>query len=344
MSDAGFSGAIDAVQEPVASGAITAGSMMRSAREAAGLHVAALAVSMRIPVKKLEALEADRLDLLHDAVFVRALAASVCRALKIDPAPILNKLPLNTAPKLNPDQRGINAPFHSPSDGTGMAIPSLLTKPSAIMVIVLVVAGIAVYFFPDIKVPDWSGELSSVSTKSSESASPSPTPLPSTEVAGANAEPSVPSAASEPVALPPVAAASTVETPAFKAAVPPPTQSLIATQPVVNAIRPVAAESGPAAASRPAMAASRPSSAPTLPSTGMVVFKAKGPTWVKVVDAKGIVLLSKTIVDGEVVGASGTAPLSVVIGRVDATDVEVRGKPFALTAVSKDNVARFEVK
>jgi cytoskeleton protein RodZ len=76
----------------------------------------------------------------------------------------------------------------------------------------------------------------------------------------------------------------------------------------------------------------------------MVVFKAKGPTWVKVVDSKGIVLLSKTIVNGEVVGASGATPLSVVIGRVDATDVEVRGKPFTLTGVSKDNVARFEVK
>jgi cytoskeleton protein RodZ len=65
---------------------------------------------------------------------------------------------------------------------------------------------------------------------------------------------------------------------------------------------------------------------------------------VKVIDAKGVVQLSKTIVDGEVVGASGTAPLSVVVGRVDVTDVEVRGKPFALTGVSKDNVARFEVK
>ena len=36
---------------------LTAGSILRSAREAAGLHVAALAVAIKIPVKKLEALE-----------------------------------------------------------------------------------------------------------------------------------------------------------------------------------------------------------------------------------------------------------------------------------------------
>jgi len=34
----------------------------------------------------------------------------------------------------------------------------------------------------------------------------------------------------------------------------------------------------------------------------------------------------------------------VVIGRADATEVFVRGKPFDLAAVSRDNVARFEVK
>jgi len=37
---------------------LTAGMMLRKAREASGLHVAALAVSMKVPVKKLEALEA----------------------------------------------------------------------------------------------------------------------------------------------------------------------------------------------------------------------------------------------------------------------------------------------
>ena len=39
---------------------MTAGALLRAAREASGLHIAALAVAMKVPVKKLEALEADR--------------------------------------------------------------------------------------------------------------------------------------------------------------------------------------------------------------------------------------------------------------------------------------------
>ena len=38
---------------------LTAGALLRQAREASGLHIAALAVTMKVPVKKLEALESD---------------------------------------------------------------------------------------------------------------------------------------------------------------------------------------------------------------------------------------------------------------------------------------------
>ncbi len=324
MSDVGFSQAVGGVPETEPPGGISAGTMMRNARQAAGLHVAALAVSMKIPVKKLEALEADRLDLLHDAVFVRALAASVCRALKIDPIPVLSKLPLNSAPQLNPDERGINAPFHPSSDASGISFPELLTKPSSLFVLALVVAGIAVYFFPDIKLSDVPGEHASPMARPADSRDFPQTVQPPVQVFESSAEP-----VAAPAPLAPEAPAS----------------SVTAIQPLSIASRPMAVASRPQAlASQPVAAASRPASAPVLPSTGTVVFKAKGSTWVKVVDAKGMVQLSKTLAVGEVVGASGAMPLSVVIGRVDATEVEVRGQAFSLTAVSKDNVARFEVK
>src|SRR5687767_15686536 len=96
---------------------ITAGVLLRRAREAAGLHVAALAVALKVPVRKLEALEEDRYDLLTDAVFVRALASSVCRTLKIDPQPVLDRLPQTTVPRLARDVDSINAPFRAPNDG-----------------------------------------------------------------------------------------------------------------------------------------------------------------------------------------------------------------------------------
>ena len=47
---------------------------------------------------------------------------------------------------------------------------------------------------------------------------------------------------------------------------------------------------------------------------------------------------------GEVVSIAGPAPLAVVVGRADMTEVLVRGKAFDLAPVSRENVARFEVK
>lgn len=83
----------DATPPSPAAGTHTAGSLLRAAREAQGLHVAALAIQLKVPPRKLEALEADRYDELLDPTFTRALALAVCRLLKIDAAPVLALLP-----------------------------------------------------------------------------------------------------------------------------------------------------------------------------------------------------------------------------------------------------------
>ena len=67
------------MSEVVESG-MTAGGLLKEARQAAGMHIAALAVALKVPVSKLEALEADNYAVLPDTVFVRALASSVCVA------------------------------------------------------------------------------------------------------------------------------------------------------------------------------------------------------------------------------------------------------------------------
>jgi len=97
------------MSEVVESG-MTAGGLLKEARQAAGMHIAALAVALKVPVSKLEALEADNYAVLPDTVFVRALASSVCRTLKIDAAPILSLLPQSQSPRLSVDSAGINAP------------------------------------------------------------------------------------------------------------------------------------------------------------------------------------------------------------------------------------------
>ena len=303
-------------------GTKTAGSILRAAREREGLHVAALAVSMKVPVKKLEALESDRLDLLPDAVFVRALAASVCRALKLDPTAVLALLPSSHPPKLVLGGRGINTPFDTPRHSGTAAISDVLKKPTLVIVGFLLVAAIGVYFYPEavheaksVNIKQDQGEASSqvTETTSFSALQPASAPFANTAV--------------NPAGMPSEA------------------DNLKTTVPVLSSI-PI---STIARAAQPASGASLSMTMPNLPTEGsasgsIVSFKANGAAWVQVTDAKGSQLISRTLSAGEVVGISGTLPMAVIVGRSDLTSVEVRGVRFDLSSFSQNNIARFEIK
>ena len=314
---------------PAAMKPLTAGGMLRAAREASGLHIAALAVSMKVPVKKLEALEADRFDDLPDAVFVRALASSVCRTLKIDAASVLEKLPASGAQRLSTEERGLNAPFHAPGDVGRVTVPTGMLKPAPLLVIALLFGAVALMFVPDIKTADTQGKQMVISEQPTKEVFQ--TPLPREE--GPNLPKTV--VVSEPVQAVPVA------------------QTVVSAPPVVTvsaekvvAVPPSAVSSAPSGVKTdPQVVKTEDKSTPqgvVIPN--LVTLKAKNTAWVEVVDSKGTVQVRKTMVAGESITASGVAPLSVVVGRVDAIDVEVRGKPFSLVGIGIDNVARFEVK
>jgi len=300
-------------------GQATAGQLLRQAREAAGLHVAALAVALKVPVRKLEALEDDRLDELPDAVFVRALASSVCRSLKIDPQPVLERLPQTAAPRLVQDRDGINAPFRAPSDVAKPSGFATLTKPVYLAVVALLLAALVVILLPVAQRDEVAGAPSQEAA-----AAPMPVVIPA-------APPEAPSSA--PVMPAPAPSATAAAAPAPAPAVAPSTAQ--ATQPVPpGPVAVDAAASASGAASAPAAAA----------AAGVVVFRTRGPSWVEVTDAKGVVTLRRLLSAGETAGASGTLPLAVTVGSVNSTEVQVRGRAFDLAPVSRDNVARFEVK
>ncbi len=129
----------------------SAGAQLRQAREAAGVHIAALAAALKVPVPKLEALEADRLDELPDAVFARALAATVCRMLKIDPAPVLARLPQSASPRLTPDDEKINAAFHAPGEDSRPGFRNQLSRPMVMAVLALLLAALVLIFLPNLR-------------------------------------------------------------------------------------------------------------------------------------------------------------------------------------------------
>lgn len=193
----------------------SAGALIRMAREAAGMHIAALAVALKVPVRRLEALEADRHDLLPDAVFTRALALTVCRSLKVDPAPVLALLPKGQTQRLTVEGR-INEPFRHPKDGPGASWLPQLSRPALIAAAVLVLAAVAVYVVPDYLAsrnmqaadsPAASAPAASEGSAVSVSPPP-PVPAPKPTAPGRTVTETVPSAGSAPSSPPgPVPAA-----------------------------------------------------------------------------------------------------------------------------------------
>lgn len=305
---------------------VTAGALLRDAREAAGLHIAALAVALKVPVAKLEALEADNFSALPDMVFVRALASSVCRTLKIDPQAVLALLPQGEGPRLSAGDVGLNAPVKGFAGRSSAAPFKGAGSRSFVWAVGLLLIGAALMMFlPRGLDADLSALLKQPETTTKI---PMPTGNVAQEISVAvGAEQRVPSAA--PAPAPAAAAAAAVgvgvELPAGESIKP----AGIASHPIVL----------------PSVEASAPSSAPAADApSGVLAFKARSESWIQVRDAAGALVLQRNLAPNELVSVSGVLPLAVVIGRADATEVFVRGKPYDIGPVSRENVARFEVK
>ena len=299
---------------------VTAGALLRDAREAAGLHIAALAVALKVPVAKLEALEADNFSALPDMVFVRALASSVCRTLKIDPQAVLALLPQGEGPRLSAGDVGLNAPVKGFAGRSSAAPFKGAGSRSFVWAVGLLLIGAALMMFlPRGLDADLSALLKQPETTTK-------IPMPTGDVAQ---EISVAVGAEERVPAPAPAAAAAagvgVELPAGESIKP----AGIASHPIVL----------------PSVEASAPSSAPAADApSGVLAFKARSESWIQVRDAAGALVLQRNLAPNELVSVSGVLPLAVVIGRADATEVFVRGKPYDIGPVSRENVARFEVK
>lgn len=299
---------------------LTAGAMLRRGREAAGVHLGAMAVALKVPVKKLEALEEDRLDLLPDAVFARALASSVCRNLKLDVAPVLERLPQTVIQPLRPIGGGMNTPFRSPGESS----PSLLaqvSRPAVLAGMVFLLGALVLIFLPAITQDGAPASVDSVGASDSS-------PTPSAESAGSSPAEVITSVENSSAIAPLAAASSAVSADSSLASAAPG----LPVPPAVNLT-----------SATPAGLVANPSVAAP-PADGIVVFRATGNSWVEVVDAKGAVVLRRTLAPGELASAAGALPLAVVVGKADVIQVQVRGKAFDMTPVVKDNVARFEVK
>ncbi len=307
------------------------GEMLRTAREQQGLHLAALAAAIKVTPSKLEALEADRWDELPGSTFVRALAQTVCRTLKIDAAPVLALMPPPGGVGLEPVGGGLNAPFR---DRPGRDVPSLALgamRPMVLAAAVLLLAALALIWVPERYGP---GALFRPSA--------APAPASGSMVSLAAASAAVPAAAVPAAAVQPASAAEGAGPGAAPGAgLFPPADAV----PVLAAV-PAAAEPGPSAAPAvppaPEAASTARPSAPGLP--GLLQVQTVGASWIEAHDGRGRVLLSRKVQAGERIVLDGSTPVRLVIGNAAVTRLEFRGMPVDLVPSTRDNVARIELK
>ncbi|MBB3637078.1 helix-turn-helix domain-containing protein [Variovorax atrisoli] len=299
----------------------TAGELLREAREAHGLHIEMVAAALKVPPQKLMALEADDIASLPDPVFARALASSVCRALRIDPAPVLAKLPTTQKVSLAETDRTLRSNIGSgtPRWGGSSRSSGLPSRPLLIVVLLLLIGAGALFWLPQSAFDQLSASVARLTARS-ESSAESGSAGAAASSGGSVAE-SVPTQAVAPSG--PVAGDAPAATPAPGA-------------PAAPAVPAAAAPAAAAPAATPVAAAS---------SSQPLVFVAREECWITVTEAGGKQLLRRSLQAGETVGLSGTLPLSVVVGRASSVDVQVRGQPFDLKPFTKSGgVARFEVK
>ena len=197
-----------------AAGRPTAGGLLRAARERQGLQVAALAASVKVAPRKVEALEADRYDELPDLTFARALAQTICRVLAIDAAPVLALLPQlpNIGLGLEQVHNGLNTPLRSRSGRLPGTDANLLKRPAVWLPLLLLLAALIVWLLPQSWITRTRGVAGRVSSAPASSATSAAAPA----SGGAAADAPV---AAAPSAEPSAAAA---ETPSPAASVPAP--------------------------------------------------------------------------------------------------------------------------
>lgn len=295
----------------------SAGRLLQAGRERRGLELDALAQLLKVPVRKLQALEADRFEELPGAAFTRSLAQSYARQVGVDVQEVLALLPQAVVPpqRLEHVSRGLQTPYREGSGahfgGSGGRGGFEGFRPVHGVALALLALALLLWLLPPLSTLLPSLGLSSRSELAAEVAAGSEAAASSTVVVE-----TVHGVPAEQVTTPVPPAASAV--------------------PVMPA--PVAASAPPAASS-----ASAPVPAAAAPA-GTVVLKTRAASWIEVRDAGNAVLLSRTLQPGETVGLDGAMPMRVRVGVASALELSLRGEPVDLKPYTRGTSATVVLK
>jgi cytoskeleton protein RodZ len=290
--------------------AMSAGSLLRDAREAAGLSMDTVAQQLKLAPRQVRAIEEDDYARLPGRTFVRGFVRNYARLLNLDPDAVVATLPHGES--TSPLERLTFSPASSPMGE--IPVESERKRSSTRWLIPLallaIVAAAAYYEHQRPTTGD---------RRAATDASPAPAPL-------------FPPAGQTTTSLPNPLETTRSEAPA--AAAPD-------SAPVVSSPAPAAPAASP---SLGVPAATTPSAAAVSPTPSTLVLTWSGPSWVEIKDAGGTALLSQRGTAGNTQTVSGAAPFDIVIGNASNVSLTFRGQPYDLAPHTRYNVARFSLK
>lgn len=283
-----------------------AGAMLEAARKERGIDLGALAAQMKVPLARLQALEAGEWQQLPSGPYARGLATAVCRALQIDAASVLSSMPDAQGAALDRVAQGINQPFK------GEHYRSALSSPWLWLGLAFTAAAIAALLW--LPAPPWAwmqaaGKLAIETVQPGAEGASAPV-----------AEPASPAATVPSLAQP---------VPSAEPAVAPPSAAAVASPVVASA---------PASLVAPVPAVAADTAEATLR------ISAQEASWVSITDARGQTLVSRLVAPGEVVELAPQVPVRLILGNAPGVTLAWRGQPRDLSAYVNQRVARLELQ
>jgi cytoskeleton protein RodZ len=300
---------------PSAAAGITpdrAGTLLRTAREAAGLSLDAVAQQLKLHPRQVRAMEDGDFAQLPGRTFVRGFVRNYARLLKLDADAVLAALPGGN------DDSGLAAPtLHATAPSIGELPVSQYSRPTwtrwAIpLTLVAIIGAGAAYEMLRSQAP----------SRSTPTAAREPAVEPATAPASAAAPGAASAPLPNPVAAAPESTGSNLPNP-------------IAAQP------PTASGSAPAVSPPPTAGA-----AAVIKEEGAreLVLSFRDHSWTEVRERNGRVLLSAMMAPGTRQALSGQGPFELVIGNAADVSLTLDGKPVDLLPHTRQSVARLTLQ
>ena len=296
-------------REGAATQPATAGSTLRSAREAAGLSIDDVALQLKLAPRQVRALEDDDFQHLPGRTFARGFARNYARFIQLDPDRVLALMPAGeSAPALErPSFAAARRPMGE------IPVERAAHRSSAprvlFLLLALVAVGAAAYYEYVHKASEARREAAGVSgAESATTTIPAPQSL--TAVGSTTTLPNPVAAESPTTATPPTGEAAP----------------------------------GPAGTPDPAATPAGGSATAAKASDAALVLAFRGTSWAEVKDANGRVILQMTGGAGMTQTVTGTPPLELSLGNAPDVAVTFRGQSLDLAPFTRGVVARVALK